>query len=417
MNNNMMTYGEFVKRTATVFGMGVAILAFWYLRDILMIAFLSSIIAISLSIPVDKLQQYGVRRGFAIAITIIGVVTAIALFMTWIFPVMIEQIGSLADDLPSAFETTLNSYSDWREKQSDTVQDVLPDVNQDNIMEFIGFDSTDDGSAAGDEAPIDTSQITNFALPVLVDASNFLLAGLGNLFLVVAVSIFMLIDPMDYAKGFVTIIPPAYRKRVVELMVQLKITVTTWMAALSISISITTFLVWLVIGMILGVPNALGLGVIAGMASIIPNIGAIIPIAPLVIFTLADDPQKLPFVLVAYLLIQQVESNLITPTIVKRQLNIPAGALFLFQIISATIFGVLGVILAVPLLAVIMTLIREIYLNDVLDMQGEEVKIETTEEGHLKLVTQTAEMPPVEVVVLDETDNHRAGSDVDASPD
>jgi predicted PurR-regulated permease PerM len=407
----MMTYTEFVKRTLTVFGIGLFALAFWNLRSIFMIAFLSSIIAISLSIPVMKLQQYGVRRGFAIAMTLGGAVLMFALFLTWIFPVLITQMSDLGAGLPEAFEVSLDRYSDWREGQDSNLQEIFPAINRDNILETLGLE----GDPQEFIAP---SEVAGFALPVLANASNFLLAGIANFFLVIAVAIFMLIDPMDYAKGIITIIPPAHRKRAVEIMVELRITVTAWMAALSISISVTIFLVWLVIGGILGVPNALALGVIAGLASIIPNIGVIIPIVPLTIFTLADDPSKLPFVLGAYILIQQVEGNLISPAVVKRQLNIPAGVLFLFQIASASIFGVLGIVLAVPLLAVIITLVRELYVNDILGMEGEELEIIPTQDGRLKLITKASQPEFVKVKVIDESQEHALDdSGVFAAPD
>jgi predicted PurR-regulated permease PerM len=390
-----MTYTEFVKRSITFFAIGAAFLGFWYLRNIFIIAFLSSIIAISLSIPVAKLQEYGFKRGSSIAITLLSVVILLILFVTWILPVLVSQMVNLVDGLPAAFDATIDVYNDWYVRQDDSIQEALPLIDRNNLEETLGLEP--------DQRLVDPGSLASFALPVVTGAGNLILAFLANIAVVILVAIFLLLDPMDYTRGFISLIPPDQRKRALEVMVEVRIAITAWMAALSLSITITIFLVWLLLGMVLGVPNALALGVIAGLATIVPNIGAIIPIVPISIFTLADEPRKLPIVLATYLLIQQIEGNLITPYFVKRQLNIPTGALFLFQIVSAAIFGALGVILAVPLLATLITLIRELYVYDTLGMKGVGVDIEHTEEGKLRLVSREMKLVSVPVEVIDST--------------
>jgi hypothetical protein len=134
--------------------------------------------------------------------------------------------------------------------------------------------------------------------------------------------------------------------------------------------------------------------VIAGLMTIVPNIGAIVPVIPITIFTLADDPAKLPFVLLTYLGIQQLESNVLTPTIVRRQMDIPAAAIFLFQLIAGTLFGFFGVLLAVPLLSTLITLVRETYVYDSLNQRGVSVDLEYSEAGGIRLITMTPTEEP-----------------------
>lgn len=378
-----MSYGEFVKRTLTVFGIGIFFVGFWYLRNIFMIAFLASIIAISLSIPVTRLQEFGMKRGYAIASTLFSALLIVILFMTWILPVMVTQMSDLVEGLPDAFTNATETYNEWQGKQNDTFQRFFPEFDTKEIERTLGL--SDDQPAS--EALFSVEDVSSFALPVLRGAGNVIAGLVANLLIIMIVSIFLLADPMDYARGFLSVIPLPYQPRAVEIMVQLRKTVVTWMTAQSLSITVTIALVWIILGWILGVPNALALGVIAGIMTFIPNIGSIVPLIPITIFTLADEPRKLPLVLAAYLLIQQLESNFITPSFVKRQLSIPAGALLIFQLISGALFGVLGIVLAVPLLAVIITLIREIYVYDVLGMRGVEVSIEQSPDGKLKLIT------------------------------
>jgi hypothetical protein len=128
-------------------------------------------------------------------------------------------------------------------------------------------------------------------------------------------------------------------------------------------------LVWFVLGVVLGLPGALPVAVFAGISTFVPNIGIILPLIPIIIFTVAFDPSQLLVMVMAYLTIQFIESNILTPYIVKSELHIPAGAVLLFQIIVISLFGPLGLVVAVPMLAVIITLVREVYSYDVLGLR------------------------------------------------
>jgi predicted PurR-regulated permease PerM len=374
-----VTYQEFVKRFLTVVAVVLGLLAIWQLREIVLVVFLAAIIAISLSVPVHRLQAWGMKRGYAITITLTIVLLGFVTFLVWLLPVLVTQMADLVEELPDATDQTFLEYNNWRSKQSSTIQDILPRADYEEIEKQLGLGESDEPPA------FDFSDVSNVALPVLGGAANFALGLVAQLAVIIIVSIFFLLDPSDYVRGIITIFPAAYRPRAMEVITQLQKTVVTWMAALSLSISVTVVLVTIVLGGILRVPNSLALGVIAGVTTVIPNIGSLISIVPIIIFTLADDPAKLPFVLIAYLLIQQVESNVITPSIVKRELSIPPAALLIFQLIAAALFGFFGILLAVPMLATLMTLIRELYLYDVLGMRGVKVEVEQLEDGSWKV--------------------------------
>ncbi len=379
-----MDYREFVRRAATVLALVVAALTFWELRQIFMLVFLSAVIAVSLSIPVNRLQNIGLRRGFAIAATLIGVISAIVLFLLAILPTLVLQVNSLVNEFPEAYNEVRSSYNLWYLQQSDPVRSVLPMLDDEQIQEFL--------TGAGDAAS-----------GVLASAGGVLANIVINLIGLIVISVFLLLDPKDYARGVVLLTPPDYRDRLLEVFVELKGALTSWLTALTFSITITFLLVWVLLGLLWGVPNALALGVIAGLMTIIPNIGAIVPAIPITIFTLADEPAKLPFVLATYILIQQIESNILTPSIVKRQMNIPAALVFIFQLISAALFGFFGILLAVPLLATIITLVRELYVYDTLGQRDVKVDLEYTEHEGFRLITQTPDNLKREYKVLTQT--------------
>lgn len=368
-----MSYQEFVKRVLTVAGVTLAVLAIWQLRDIVMLGILSAIIAVSMTIPANRLQKFGVRRGMAIFITLISILLGMFLFVAWILPPLVTQMGTLVADFPTAFDNVRDEYLAWYATQSESTRSFLPEFDTETVNEF-------------------TAQATSIISPLLTRAGNAVVSGLTNFVIVIIIAIFFLLDPMDFIRGFITLTPPEYRQRVLNLMVDLRLTVTTWMTALTFSISITAFLVWLIIGMVLGVPNALALGAIAGIMTVIPNVGAIVPLIPITIFTLADDPAKLPLVLPAYLAIQFTESNILTPSIVRRQLNIPAALILIFQLVAATLFGFIGIILAVPMLAIIITLVRELYVYDFLGQRGKAVEIQSQPNGKFHILERETDL-------------------------
>lgn len=376
-----MSYQEFVKRVLTVVFIIVVLLGLWHLRNIVLMGFLATIVSVSLSIPVQRLRRhFNLSRGLAIALTVIGLILALGLLVTWILPTVVVQMAELGEDLPNAFDEAADAYDDWRRK-NDVLASFLPAANSQEIRKALGFTGEDLS-----EPPISIADVTAFALPALGNVGSFLLGAIANILIIIIVSVFLLVDPMDYATGGLMLIPRSYQPRAVEVMRELRRTLVTWMTAQVLSITVTIVLVWLVLGMILGMPNALAVGVIAGLATFIPNIGSIIPLIPIVIFTLADDPGRLIFILPAYILIQQVESNVITPSFVKSELNIPAGTILLFQLMAASLFGFLGILLAVPLLAVLITLVKELYVYDCLGMRGEQVGLVELEDGSVQLV-------------------------------
>jgi predicted PurR-regulated permease PerM len=156
-----------------------------------------------------------------------------------------------------------------------------------------------------------------------------------------------------------------------------------------LSISITAGLVWLILGVVLGMPNAVVVAVFAGFATFVPNIGAFLPLIPIAIFTLADNPAQFFIMAPVYLVIQLLESNLLTPSIIKIELAIPAGAMMVFQLLATLAFGALGLLLAIPLFVVLLVLVREIYTNDLLGLQQTVIKIGTNARGEFTVLEDT----------------------------
>jgi predicted PurR-regulated permease PerM len=109
------------------------------------------------------------------------------------------------------------------------------------------------------------------------------------------------------------------------------------------------------------------LALFAGLISFIPNLGPIIALVPAVLFAFLDGPQQALYVVILYLSVQFIESSLATPMVQKKLIDMPPALVFGSQLVLGSFGGILGLMLATPIVAVLMVLTQMLYVQDVLD--------------------------------------------------
>ena len=175
-----------------------------------------------------------------------------------------------------------------------------------------------------------------------------------------------LAEPLSYRKAFIQLFPSFYRRRIEGILDECEIALGRWVIGALISMSVITFLS--LIGLsVLQVPLALAHAVLAGLLNLIPNIGPGLSVIPPVTIALLDSPLKAGFVLILYFLIQQFESNLLTPYVMAQQVALLPAVTLIAQVFFATFFGFLGLLLALPLTVVAQVWIREALIKDILN--------------------------------------------------
>ena len=127
---------------------------------------------------------------------------------------------------------------------------------------------------------------------------------------------------------------------------------------------------------LLDVRGAAALGVLAGLLEFVPFFGPIASAVPALGIALLDSPQKALYVLILYLVMQQLEGNVITPLLLERRLDIPPVLTVVTVAALGVVFGVIGMLIAEPLLAAVLVTTKMLYVNDVV---GDEVKVGTKE--------------------------------------
>lgn len=142
-----------------------------------------------------------------------------------------------------------------------------------------------------------------------------------------------------------------------------------WLAGRAASMTVVGVLTWLTLWA-LGIPAPLILGFFAGLLSFIPNLGPILSIVPALLVALTVGPWYVLYVVLVYLGVQAVESNLITPLIQQEAVTVPPALLIVFQVSMGVLAGIWGMIVATPLLVVIMLLVQGLYVRDYLNKPG-----------------------------------------------
>lgn len=194
-----------------------------------------------------------------------------------------------------------------------------------------------------------------------------------NTVLILFVGLFLATAPATYREGVVILVAPRHRARIRQLMNQLGDTLWHWLIGRFASMLVTGLGAWLVL-LLIGVPMAGTLGLITGLLTFIPNIGAAVSFILAILVALPQGATTAALVVPAYIGLQLLESYVITPLIQKQQVSLPPALLISFQAIMGVLFGILGAAIASPLLAVGKVAIQELYVKDYLENQPAETE-------------------------------------------
>lgn len=336
-----MTFGAWLGLVALV----VALYILWEIRQLILLIFVAVVLATALNRLVHCLQRLGIRRGLAIVIGVGGSLALVILFTALIVPPFLDQLQELSRLVPQGFRQLEGWVNSVLEQLPGEADEFVPSV--DALMQQL--------------SPLATDLANNFFRVF----SGFFNVTLGTLF-ALALTVMFTLNPQPYRQGFLRLFPSFYRKRVDEILTYCENDLVAWVVGTLINmvvIGITSGIVLQILGVRLVLANAL----LAGLLEAIPNIGPFLAtIAPAAI-ALLDAPWKALAVIIAYLVIQQLEQFVLVPVVMGQQISLLPAITLLAQIIFASFFGFMGLFLAIPLLILVRILLREVLIIDVLD--------------------------------------------------
>jgi len=319
----------------------ICLYIFWQIRDIALLTFAAIICGIVLNRMVRFLQRWTASRKIAVAVSVGMMSLVVGIFTVIIVPPFSQQLRELIDLAPQV----TNQLQQWLQG--------LENIGPISLENFHAVDSI-------------SNQLRNFNWEMVVNRfftlfSNTLSLTL-NLLLVIVITIMMLLNPPPYRRLFVKVFPASIRRQVDHVLDECEEAIAGWFIGILFNMGVIALLstvgLW-----ILGVPLALASGLLAGLLAFIPNMGPVLSVIPPAAIALLDAPWKAIAVVVLYIIIQQLESNLLTPLVMKKQVSLLPAVTLLSQVVFAVFFGFLGLLLALPLTLTIQQWLDEFWVR------------------------------------------------------
>jgi predicted PurR-regulated permease PerM len=334
----MLSARNIVRIVLTVVCVVVTLYLLWLLRKPIGWLLVSIFLAGALSPPVNHLARR-MKRGFAIAITYLGLLLVPVLLIALIVPPLITEANDFADNLPRYADDVTEYVQD---------NDTLRNLNEDydittKLEEEAGKLPSRLGGAAGTLRDIGLGIVNSlFALLTILVMTAFLLGSGGR-----------------WTDQIISSRPPEQRERLRRSLDNIGSAVSGYVAG-ALTIAFIAGTATFIVLTILGVPFSGPLAVFAGLASLIPLVGATIAAVIIGIVTVFNDFPTDTIVWVIWAIAyQQIENNLIQPQIQKRTVNVHPLITIVAVLFGSTLLGVLGAIVAIPVAASIQILIRE----------------------------------------------------------
>lgn len=336
-----MRFGKLVGFFALV----VSIYILWQIKQVLLIFFAAIVLATVLNQIVQILQKIRIPRGFAVGISIILLLTIISGFFALVLPQILEQLREFTLIAPKAL-AQIQLWNNW------LLKSLPPQV----LEEIQGLQYLTQGLQNW------LDRILGNVFLILSQSLNIVV----NLLLFFVLTIMLLIDPKPYRSGFIMLFPAFYRRRMNEIIDKCEHYLVGWIKGTLLTMFFIGGLSYIGL-LILGVRLPLINAIVAGLLEFIPNIGPTLSLIPPLLLALLDAPWKAIAVVVLYFVLQQVESFVVLPLVMRSQVSLLPVITLLAVVIFASFFGFLGVFLAIPLVLVLQVLIEEILVKDVLN--------------------------------------------------
>lgn len=294
-------------------------------------------------------RKSGLPHGAGVGVFALVIVLLLAGAISAFAPAMSDQFDELTRQVPEAADNLRQRVEDysWGER---LMERASPE----------GLFSSEGRSAAA------TAVTSTFG-------------ALGNAVIILFIGLYGALAPSTYRSGVIALVAPSVRERADEVLDTIGQTLRDWLAAQLMAMTVVGVLTGIGLWLI-GIPLAFLLGLIAALFAFIPNIGPVIAAAPAVLLAIPEGLTVTLLVIGVYLAVQTIESYVITPLIQQEKVSLPPALIISAQLLLGVLFGLIGLALATPIAAVLMTFTREVYVKDYLDREATTGVAEATSE-------------------------------------
>jgi predicted PurR-regulated permease PerM len=332
-----LTDREFTRRllqtVAVVAATAILLAVLWAAREALLVIYISALIAMGFSPIVRVLERpRGVPRWLAILVIYAAIVGVIVLIGLMIIPPLVAQAASLWARMPAEF----NAFQTFLIKHKLMVHPITLEEAVQNAPTGAG------GNAVG---------------TVLVAISN-LIGGVFGLITILILSFYLLIDAQPMFESLMRFVPAGRRADVATAAREAVIKVSAWLRAQFVLAGVMG--VFVAIGLyLLGVPYFYVIALVAAIGETIPIVGPVIGGIAAVGVAITVSPQLALMVGVYFLVLHQLEANVLVPKIMERRVGVSPVVVMMALLVGGALWGLVGAVLAIPTAAIISVIVSE----------------------------------------------------------
>lgn len=318
-------------------GIVLAVLLAWQLRQVLVLAFLAVLFAAGLYRLTSPLERRGVPRIAAVLVVYLALLAVVALLIWIVVPPLIEQLVELVENLP----TFIGGAESWLRQQMDALPGDIGDEGFGQLQEQMGGVIPDLSALA--------------AVPIVV------VSLLVNLVLVVFLSAMLLLERDRLWDGMLAYLRPKRRNQATEVAQSAADKLGAFVRGQLLMMTIIG--IGTAIGMfVLGVPFVLPLSFLAFLTEAIPIVGPFISGIPIILIAFTEDLWTGIFMTAWIVGLQQLEGLVLAPIIQNKALKLSPVVILLGVVAGGTLAGVIGALIAIPLVAVAQVILSEVVL-------------------------------------------------------
>jgi predicted PurR-regulated permease PerM len=385
---------DILRAASIVAGLIIILKLLWVANEIVIVAFLGTLFGIAVATGVDRLERFKMPRGVGAAFIVITALLILYTLGSFVAPTIAQQGHELRQRLPDAVERAEN----WLNSKNPSLMSSLLGADSTQAP----AESTKTNPAKQPGAPATGAPATGAPGAAATDTTNKahgapsdilrenigkkLVSGVryvfpfltstvemfAGLLLILMMSIYIGADPYTYRNGLLHLFPKRKRERIAQVMTEMSTMLRKWLVTQLIAM-LTIGVVSTIALLALGVKAPFALGIIAGLLEFVPTIGPVLSAVPAIAMGFLDSPEKALYVGLAYLAIQQLEGHILIPLLMKGGMDLPPVLTIVTQGVMALLFGFLGLMIAVPLLAAVMVPVKMLYVEDAL---GDDIGIE-----------------------------------------
>ncbi|HEX7977739.1 MAG TPA: AI-2E family transporter [Gemmatimonadaceae bacterium] len=376
---------DVVRTAGLVLAMYMALKLLWFANALFLVVFLGVLFAIAISAGVDRLERFRIPRGAGAALIVLSFFGVLFAFGAWLAPTLRSQGAELRQKLPEALERA----EQWMTERQSGFFGILfgggggimnrpsaaaPSQPTGATTTPVGGAAVPAGQKSPPAAPSDSqsasaSRIHERIQEKLSGAARYLFPFLthtaeafAGFLIVVFLSIYLAADPALYRRGMLALLPDRRRAQGAYVMDRITVVLRKWLVTQLIAM-LTIGVVTTIVLLLLRVKAAFALGLLAGLFEFIPTFGPLLSAVPGVAMGFLDSPEKAASVALAYWGIQFLENHVLIPLLMKGGMDLPPALTVITQALLALVFGFLGLMVAVPMLATVMVLVQVLYVD------------------------------------------------------